>query len=71
MYLSPLVWAYRKRYSTQHGITKLIEEWKETLDQTFTVGVVLTDLTKTFDRISHDLLIAKLETYGFTMDALA
>ena len=70
-YLSPLVWDYRKGSRTQHVITKLIEDWRETLDQTFTVGVVLTDLAKTFERIPHDLLSAKLETYGFTIDTLA
>ena len=51
-------------------MTRLIEEWREHLDKNFVVGAVLTDLYKAFDCIAHDLLIAKLATYGFSDTAL-
>ena len=69
-YFSPMVSAYRKNYSTQHVVTRLVEEWREHLHKNFVVGAVLTDLSKAFDCIAHDLLIAKLAAYGFSDKAL-
>ena len=48
----------------------MLEEWKENLDNNFIVGTVLTDLSKAFDCITHDLLIAKLSAYGLNSDSL-
>ena len=44
----------------------LTENWKKALDEKFFVGTVLMDLSKAFDCIPHDLLIAKLHAYGFS-----
>ena len=59
-YLSPFISAYRKGYSTQHVLTRLVEEWRERLDNNYIVSTILMDLSKAFDCISHDLIIAKL-----------
>ena len=64
-FFSPYLSAYRASYSTQHVLLRLIEEWKTNLDNNFAVGAVLMDLSKAFDCIPHDLLIAKLAAYGF------
>ena len=45
------------------------EEWRK-LDDNFVVGAVLTDFSKAFDCIPHDLLIAKLAAYGLSEEAL-
>ena len=62
--------AYRQTYATQHVLIRLIEDWKTSLDNDYLVGAVLMDLSKAFDSIPHDLLIAKLHAYGFNENAL-
>ena len=69
-YLSPYLFGYRKGHSTQHSLLVMLEMWKKALDERKFVGGILTDLSKAFDCLSHDLLIAKLEAYGFDKDAL-
>ena len=68
--LSKFVSAYRKSYSSNHVLLKLIEEWKKSLDEKNIVGAVLMDLSKAFDCIPHDLLVAKLHAYGLSVDAI-
>ena len=47
-----------------------LEQWKKVLDNKNFVGPVLMDLSKTFDCIPHDLVIAKLHAYGFNENSL-
>ena len=44
----------------------LIEDWKGALDKNSVVGTVIMDLSKAFDLIPHDLLLAKLSAYGIS-----
>ena len=63
-YFSLFMAMYRKSYSTQQVLIRLLEEWREKLDKNFVVSAVLMDLSKAFDCIPHDLIIAKLAAYG-------
>ena len=48
----------------------MLEKWKSTVDNKKVFGALLTDLSKAFDCLSHDFLVAKLNAYGFSMTAL-
>ena len=48
----------------------MLERWKKALNNRKIAGALLTDLSKAFDCLNHELLIAKLEAYGFHHSAL-
>ena len=48
----------------------MTEKWRKCLNKGSISGVILTDLSKVFDCNLHDLLIAKLATYGFDYQPL-
>ena len=68
--LSNFISAYRKAYSSNHVLLRLLENWKKSLDNKNFVGTVLMDLSKAFDCIPHDLLVAKLHAYGLSEDTV-
>ena len=70
-YLSPLLCGFRKCYSTQHCLSFMFDKWSKALDNGKIAGALLTDLSKAFDCLHHELLIAKLEAYGFDQSSLS
>ena len=70
IFRSSLVSAYREHYSANHVPISLIQNWKNNLKNNKIVGALFMDLSKAFDYIPHDLLIAKMEAYGFSEDFL-
>ena len=66
-FLSNYLCGYRKGFDTQHA---LLAYRRKSLDNKGFGGSILMDLSKVFDTLNHDLLIAKLHAYGFQQDAL-
>ena len=70
IFLSPLLSGFREGYGTQHALLLLIEACSKSIDSGGIEGAVLTDLSKAFDCLDHEFLIAKLNAYGFSRSAL-
>ena len=57
---------FRKCHGTQHSLLVMLKKWKKALDKGDNVCTIFMDLSKAFDSINHDLLLA----YGFSENAL-
>ena len=69
-YLSKYQCRFRKGYSTQYCLLYMFDKWKRALDNGKVFGLLLRDLSKAFDCLSHELLIVKLHAHGFRFAAL-
>ena len=56
---------FRKGFSTQYTLLVMIEKTKNVPDNQEFYAAILTDLSKVFDCVCHDLLIGKLSAYRF------
>ena len=68
--LSKLLTGFRKNHSTQNCLVTMLNVWKKSIDRGENLCAIFMDLSKAFDTMRHDLLIAKLGAYGFNDDAL-
>ena len=62
--------AFRPGYGCQSTLLRIIEDWKQALDENKYVAAILMDLSKAFDCLPHDLLLLKLKYYGLSENAL-
>ena len=60
-----LLCAYRKKYSAEHALIKIIDKLYKTLDSKGVLGMISMDLSTVIDCMPHDLLIAKLNALLF------
>ena len=68
--LSKYQCGFRKGFNAQHCLVSMIEKWKESVDSGGAFGALMTDLSKAFDCLHHELLIAKPGTYGFDIKSV-
>ena len=62
--------SFRQGYSAQHYLLVMVEKWRQCLDNGEVSWALLTDLSKAFDCILHELLIAKLAASVFDYNSL-
>ena len=48
----------------------MIKKWKKSVDKGKSFAAILTNLSKVFDCLPHDLIIAKFNAYGFSLSAV-
>ena len=63
------IYVVAEKVMTQQVLLAFTEKWKKNLEDKGCGGAVLMDLSKAFETLKHDLLIAKLSAYGFEHDA--
>ena len=68
--LSKYQCGFRNSFSVQHCLLAMLQKWKNAVDEGQVFGALLTDLSKAFDCLPHELIIAKLNAYGFNLPAL-
>ena len=61
---------FPKAHSTRHALFRLIKKWQAELGTGGYVGTILMDLSKAYNCLSHDLLIAKLGAHGLDVGSL-
>ena len=61
---------FQRGFSAQHCLLAILKKWNKMVDTKKVFGALLTDLSKAFDYFSHDLIIAKLNAYEFSLHVL-
>ena len=64
-----LLCAFRKQYSCQSTLVKMIDDWKESLDKNNVIAVLSMDLSKAFNNLPHGILTEKFRAYGLSLSA--
>ena len=70
-FLSKFQCGFQQGFSTQHCLLVMIEKLRKIRDEKGVFAAVLTDVSKAFACLPHQLLIAKLSAYGFDMKSIA
>ena len=69
-FLSKYQSGFCRGHSKHYWLLPMLENWKSAVDKGKSLGALLTDLSKAFDCLSHELLPAKLHDHGFSIAAL-
>ena len=68
-YLSDMQSGFKEHDSTTYQLTRLVQQWSESLDASKYDGVIFLDLQKAFDKVWHKVLLAKLSAAAISDSA--
>ena len=63
--LYKLQFGFRSKYSTSHALIHMTEAIRAALDSGFVSCGIFVDFQKAFDTVNHEILLKKLDHYGF------
>ena len=69
--LNPFIGAFRQGMGCQSTLLRMVEDWRNALDNRQYVPAIMMDLSKAFDCLPHGLLLGKLRAYGLSVKACA
>ena len=69
-FLSEILCGFQNAHFKQNALFRLLQKRQAKLDTGHYVGTILMDLSKAYDCVSHDSMIAKLEVFGLDIGSL-
>ena len=70
-FLNKSLCGFRKAHSSEHALFKLLQRWQNELYNSGLVGTILMDLSKAYDYLPHDLIVAKFEACRLSKSGLS
>ena len=61
---------FRKDFIAQDCLIVIFQKWKSCNDKEKSFGALITDPSKAFDCLSHELVVTKMHAYSFDQQAL-
>ena len=70
-HLSQNLYGFLKNHSCCNALLKMTKDWRRSLDNRESAMAVAVDLSKAFNSVSHNLLLANLRAYGLSRSSLS
>ena len=67
--LHPSHHGFRQKHNTCTALIQMIDTWAEAFEDDKLSAVLMLDMSAAFDLVNHDLLVKKLDVYGFDTEA--